>query len=187
MAGPRHLETAQRDGARVFAVQPLKALAVLLCLQFVGLGGPQGGLRRVDAGGAGGNLPAGRLELGARSLDGDLVLLGVYLEEHCTGLDHLIVARQHPGHPAGHFGGHRHDQGLHPGLLRVGGEAVRQQVPEQAQDDQPEHPLHALVHRVGGRLWRRRGWRSRRGGLGGVTHLGCPCWVPGFCLAQGLH
>ena len=90
----------------------------------------------------------------------------VHLEEQRAGLDHLVVAHLHLGHPAGHLGGHRHDEGLHARLLGVGREAVGQQVPEQAEDDQPRAP----------RRTRRLGRPARGAGPGGRRFCGSTHW-----------
>ena len=46
--------------------------------------------------------------------------------------DVLIVLHKHLSHPSGHFRRHWHDKRLHAGLLRVGGQPVCQQVPDEA-------------------------------------------------------
>ncbi|MNF74553.1 hypothetical protein D3C84_565910 [compost metagenome] len=178
--GAGALQTAQGDGARVFPVEALEARAVLPLLQLIGLCGLQGRLRRVDAGGARADLPARRVEVGAGAIDGDLVLLAIHFEQHLAGLHVLVVAHQHPGHPAGYLGGDRDHEGLHPCLLGIGGEAVGQQVPEQGQDYHPGDPAGPTLHRVGGSGCRRAHWRFC-GVLRGITHRCSPCAGPGCC------
>ena len=168
VGGAGDFQTAQGDGPGILAVQAFEAVAVLPGLQLVGLVGAQGGQGRVDAGGAGADLPAHRFEVGAGAVDGDLVLLGIDLEQQVAGFDVLVVVRLHLDHPPGHFAGHRHHIGLHPRLLGVGGEAVGEKVPEQAQGDQHGHPAGAFFHRVGG------GCGGRLSGGRGVTHRGLP-------------
>ena len=136
----------------VFAVQALQPLIVLPRLEFVGLRRAQTGLRRGDTGGAGADLPAGGFKVGTRAINGDLVGLRVHLENHLAGLHVLVIAHVDADHPAGDFRRHRNHERAHPCLLGIGREAVSQQVPGQAQDDQQQDPLDAFFRRVGGGL-----------------------------------
>ncbi|MNG96166.1 hypothetical protein D3C79_552230 [compost metagenome] len=152
--GPGNFQATQGDGSGIFLVQAFQALQVLTGHDFVGLRCFERRHLGVNACGIGADLLAGGLQVGTRAIDSDLVVLWVDFEQHFAGLDVLVVAHVDFGHPAGDLRRHRNDKRLHPCLLRVGGIAVGQQVPNQARKDQHGHPIHRFFGRVG----RRRGF-----------------------------
>ncbi|KAG0773090.1 hypothetical protein G6F22_015177 [Rhizopus arrhizus] len=157
---PRDLQPAQRNRALVVAVQALESAAVLARPDLIGLCRTQRRLRGIDAGRAGADLPARRLQVCAGAVQGDPVMLRIHFEQDGAGLDVLVVPHMHLGHAARYLRGHGYDKGLHARLLRVRREPVGQQIPHQAHHDQQADPPDALPGGVG-RRWRRRS-RGRR-------------------------
>ncbi|MNH07626.1 hypothetical protein D3C79_670220 [compost metagenome] len=155
----RPFKATDRHCTWVFFDQPFEPLGILAGLALVGLGRHQGGLGRVDAGGIGADLPAYRIQICLSAGQGNAVLLLIQLEQHITLAHLLVVAHRHALDLPGNFSGHGHHIGLQTSLLGVRREPVGKQVPDQAHDDQHQHPVHGAV----------------RGRVHGVTHQGSPC------------
>ena len=134
--GLRDLEAAHRDRAGILLVQVFLAAGVAFGHVAVRLRGRQRGARRVDAGDRGVDRAAHRRVVGAGALQRDLVRLRIDVEQRLSGLHLVVVADVHLRDLAGHFGRHRHDEGLDARLRRARRQAVADEVEQQADEDQ---------------------------------------------------